>query len=82
MDKIGKRMEISHDKTLKDPHFFAGGVLCFNILKEELEHYQEMMTELEKADEWMCMSKESSPFFEAKDLPIECWGFVYKVLKN
>ena len=75
-------MEISHDKTLKDPHFFVGGVLCFNIMKEELEHYQEMMTELEKAGEWMCMSKESSPFFEAEDLPIECWGFVYKVLKN
>ncbi|XP_027045519.1 uncharacterized protein LOC113673326 [Pocillopora damicornis] len=60
----------------------TGGVLCFNIMKEELEHYQEMMTELEKAGEWMCMSKESSPFFEAEDLPIECWGFVYKVLKN
>ncbi|CAH3132341.1 unnamed protein product [Pocillopora meandrina] len=60
----------------------TGGVLCFNIMKEELEHYQEIMTELEKAGEWMCMSKKSAPFFEAEDLPIECWGFVYKVLKN
>ena len=75
-------MEISHDKTLKDPHFFAGGVLCFNILKEELEHYQEMMTELEKAGEWMCMSRASSPFYAAEDLPSECWRFVYKVSKN
>lgn len=58
------------------------GVLCFNIMKEELEHYQEMMTELEKAGEWTCMSKESSPFYAAEDLPSECWGFVYKVLKN
>ncbi|CAH3132347.1 unnamed protein product [Pocillopora meandrina] len=52
------------------------GVLCFNIMKEELEHYQEMMTELEKAGEWTCMSKESSPFYAAEDLPSECWGFV------
>ena len=50
-------------------NFFADGVLCFNIMKEELEHYQEMMTELEKAGEWMCMSKESSPFSVAVDLP-------------
>ncbi|XP_058941868.2 methyltransferase-like protein 27 [Pocillopora verrucosa] len=58
------------------------GVLCFNIMKEELEHYQEMMTELEKAGEWMCMCKESSAFYAAEDLPSECWEFVYKVLKN
>ncbi|XP_027045502.1 methyltransferase-like protein 27 [Pocillopora damicornis] len=58
------------------------GVLCFNIIKEELEHYQEMMTELEKAGEWMCMSKASSPFYAAEDLPSECWMFFYKVSKN
>ena len=63
-------------------NFFADGVLCFNIMKEELEHYQEMMTELEKAGEWMCMSKESSAFAAAEDLSIEGWVFVYKVLKN
>ncbi|CAH3132375.1 unnamed protein product [Pocillopora meandrina] len=58
------------------------GVLCFNIIKEELEHYQEMMTELEKAGEWMCMCKESSAYHAVEDLSIECWVFVYKVLKN
>ena len=67
-----------------DVNFFADGVLCFNIIyiKEELEHYQEMMTELEKAGEWMCMSKASSPFYTAEDLPSECWMFFYKVSKN
>ena len=63
-------------------NFFADGVLCFNIIKEELEHYQEMMTELEKAGEWMCMSKESSPFAAAEDFLSDCWGFVYKVSKR
>ena len=51
-------------------------------MKEELEHYQEMMTELEKAGEWMCMSKESSPFAAAEDFLSDCWGFVYKVSKR
>ena len=51
-------------------------------MKEELEHYQEMMTELEKFAEWMRMSKESSPFSAAEDLLIDCWGFVYKVSKR
>ena len=63
-------------------NFFADGVLCFNIMKEELEHYQEMMAELEKAGKWICMSKESLPFYVAEDMPSECWGFVYKVLKK
>lgn len=59
------------------------GVLCFNIMKQELvEHYQDMMTELEKAGKWICLSKETLPFSAAEDLPNECWGFVYKVLKN
>lgn len=59
------------------------GVLCFNIMKEELvEHYQDMMTELENAGKWICLSKDTLPFFAAEDLPNECWGFVYKVLKN
>ena len=68
-------MKISYDKTVtrsalnSNVNFFADGVLCFNIMKEELEHYQEMMTELEKAGEWMCMSKESLPFSVAVDLP-------------
>ena len=51
-------------------------------MKEDLEHYQEMMTELEKFGEWMCMSKDSSPFSAAEDLLIDCWGFVYKVSKR
>ena len=34
-----------------------------------MEHYQEMMTELEKAGELMCMSKESSPFSAVEDMP-------------
>ena len=63
-------------------NFFADGVLCFNIKKEELKHYQEMMTELEKDGDWIFMSKESSPFSAAEDLPSDSWGFVYKVLKN
>lgn len=63
-------------------NFFVDGVLCFNIKKGELEHYQEMMTELEKAGDWICMSKESSPFSAAEDMPSDCWGFVYKVSKN
>ena len=50
--------------------------------EEELEHYQEMMTELEKDGDWICMSKESSPFYAAEDMPSDCWGFVYKVSKN
>ena len=81
-------MEISHDKTLPRNtlnsyvNFFVDGVLCFNIKKEELKHYQEMMTELEKAGDWICMSKESSPFYAAEDMPSDCWGFVYKVSKN
>ena len=63
-------------------NFFVDGVLCFNIKKGELKHYQEMMTELEKAGDSICMSKESSPFYAAEDMPSDCWGFVYKVSKN
>ena len=52
-----------------DVNSFADGVLCFNIKKEDIEHYQEIMTELEKAGELMCMSKESSPFSAVEDMP-------------
>lgn len=58
------------------------GILCFNIWEGYLEDFQEMMTELEKAGKWMCLSKRTLPFYEADDMPKECWGFVYKVLKN
>ena len=39
-----------------------------------------MMTE--KFGELMCMSKESSPYSAAEDLPSDCWEFVYKVSKH
>ncbi|CAH3163170.1 unnamed protein product [Pocillopora meandrina] len=60
----------------------ADGLLCFNIWEGQLGDYQEMMRQLEKDGKWICLSRETLPLFTAVDMPKECLGFVYKVLKN
>lgn len=63
-------------------NFFADGLLCFNIWEGQLGDYQEMMRQLEKDGKWICLSRETLPLFTAVDMPKECLGFVYKILKN
>lgn len=61
---------------------FADGLLCFNIRVNELDDYQGMMSDLEKAGKWSLFSKKTVPYFAAHDMPKETLAFVYKVLKN
>lgn len=62
------------------------GLLCFNIrINEcmyELDGYQGVMSDLEKAGKWSLFSKKTVPYFAADDMAKETWAFVYKVLKN
>ena len=61
---------------------FAGGLLCFNTRINELDDYQSVMSDLEKAGKWSLISKKTVPYFAVDDMPKETWAFVYKVLKN
>ena len=77
-------IKITKSSFLSDPVviYFADGFLCFNIRVTELDDYQEMMLELEKAGRWSLFSKKRLPFSTADDMPKETSAFLYKVLKN
>lgn len=63
-------------------NYIADGLLCFNVRVNELDDYQGMMLNLEKAGKWSLFSKKTLPYFAADDMPKETLAFVYKVLKN
>ena len=47
---------------------FVGGVICFNILDNQLVDYQAKIQELEKAARWEVITKNVVSFFESEEI--------------
>ncbi|KAM7451520.1 Methyltransferase domain [Porites harrisoni] len=59
-----------------------GGLVCFSLRYNEVDHYEPKMTELEKEGIWEKLGSKKIPYFNQEDMPSYAYGFAYKVLKK
>ena len=61
---------------------YIGGLVCFSLRYNEVDHYEPKMTELEKEGIWEKLGSKKIPYFNQEDMPSYAYGFGYKVLKK